>query len=141
MSPYLSMKFQVNLKPWRALEMFVHGGNESEEQKIHSCEQHPHIEMGQDGKEKEPQVSPLFWTQPHGRDDDVFLPFLPTQREDTGPLLVPLLFVKLNELSGDVDVLILPATRAQEPLHEEAGAEKDEEKPGQGEKLLARGRQ
>lgn len=78
--------------------------------------------MGKYREEKQPQVFPVFRSQPERWDDDILLPFLLIQREDTGPLFMPLPLVKLNKLSGDVDVLKLPTTGAQKSPHEEASA-------------------
>ena len=122
MSTYLSVQFQAHLEPWQALEMFAHGENERVQQIIYGCKQQPDIEVGKNREEKQAQVPPVFRSQPERRDDDILLPFLLIQREDTGPLFTPLPFVQLNKVPGEVDVLKLPATRVQESLHEEASA-------------------
>lgn len=132
MSAYLSVQLQVNLEPWQALEMFAHGENEPIQQIIYGCKQHPDAEMGKYWEEIEPQVFLVFRSQPERRNDNVLLPFLLIQREDTGPLFMPLPFVKPNKLFGDVDVFKLPTTRVQISLHEEASAQEHQQKPHEG---------
>ena len=141
MRTYLSVQFQVHLEPRQVLEMFAHGENEPVEQIIYGCKQQPDIEVGEDREEKEPQVPPVFRSQPERRDKDILLPFLLIQREDTGPLFTPLPFVQLHKLSGEVDVLKLPAARGQESLHEEAGAKQQQQQPREGKDLPPQGAQ
>ena len=140
-STYLSVQFQAHLEPWQALEVFAHGENERVQQIIYGCKQQPDIEVGKNREEKQAQVPPVFRSQPERRDDDILLPFLLIQREDTGPLFMPLPFVQLNKVPGEVDVLKLPATRVQESLHEEASAKQHQQQPCKGKELPPQGAQ